>query len=487
MSKEPLLSFVIPVFSKPPEVFEKCLASLFDCSLKQIEVIAIFDGPNEELELVAKRYPKVLSFVIEHGGAPKARNYGLDMAKGKYVIAWDADCFVKPEGPKRWIEELEVTGADFVYFGYDFAREGSEPFRSESFNPYSLTCGNYISSMTPILRSRAPRWDETLEAAQDWDYWLTAVELGLKGVWIEGSGFVTDTYDSGISSTKWNAENRDNTIYTVRRKHGIPDREIGVFSMNYPERARDLAQILGADIIKPTGPSPTVYKTIFNLGYNFLSRFEGIADDVVKIQYWVPGEIEGFRDAKYSTVMETIRIAKKVKNYCNTVYEKNRLADMGVQADVLALPLAEGELKKVQKELPGKFTVLVATDKAYSDLLKDLAIDLPHIDFKYALAAKPTEFSCYLSFYQFAALDNAMLVAHVNGRHVISNVQQPYCGFIDPDQIWEKFKKELYAKISEIKAKPFNQEAQDYYLEFANPRKFKEAIGDLQKKPLEVI
>lgn len=484
---DPVFSFVVPVYKKPPEVFEKCLASLFDMSLKEIEVICVFDGEDAELERVAKRYPKVLCFTPEHGGAPKARNYGLDMAKGKYVWFWDADCYAKPEMAKRFLQEFEaVPDADFVYSGYDFAQEGVDPFRSEPFNAYSLTCGNFISSMAPVLRSKAPRWDESLEAAQDWDYWLSAVEQGLKGVWIEGGAFVTDTYSTGLSSTKWNAENRDTTIYTVRRKHGIPDREVGVYSLNYRERAIKLAQILGADVIMPTGPTPTVYKTLFNLGYSFLSRFEGIAEEVVKVQYWIPGEIEGLKDAKYNVVMETIRIAKQVTNYCNTVYEKNKLEDLGIHAEVLPLPLASEDLAKVSHELPEKFTVLVATDKAYSDLLKDIAIDLPHIDFKYN-AAKVADFSCFLSFYQFASLDNAMLVAQVNGRHVISNVQAPYCGFIDPDQSWEKFKKELYDQIRDVKAQPFNQEAQAYYLEFAAPTKFKETIAGLAQTTLEVL
>ncbi len=159
---------------------------------------------------------------------------------------------------------------------------------------------------------------------------------------------------------------------------------------------------------------------------------------------------------------------------------------MGITAEVVALPLADADILKVKNNLPEKFTVLVATDKAYSDLLKEIAIDLPHINFVYN-AAKTEDFSCFMSFYQFAALDNAMLVAHVNGRHVISNVQAPYCGFVDPDQTWEKFKKELYDMLREVKEKPFNKEAQEYYLAQSDPVKFKEAISGLIKKPMEVI
>jgi glycosyltransferase involved in cell wall biosynthesis len=477
------VSFIVPVYKKPPQVFRRCLESLFDKSApKDKEVICVFDGPDADLEDVAKEF-NVQSFVIEHGGAPKARNKGLEIAKGEYVWFVDSDVYLKPGHVKRMMEEFEATKADFVYSGYE-GTEGAGEFSSESFNPYVLTCANYISSMAPIKRSKAPKWDESLPAAQDWDYWLTAVENGCKGAFVEGSGFIADTPNTGISSVSWNNENRDKTIDRVRQKHGISNREIGVFTVAYQDRAIKLAEVLGADIMRPTGPTPTRYKMIFNLGYNFISRFEGFPAETVKIQYWIPGEIEGLKNARYQTVMETIRVAKGVINYCNTDYEKNKLEELGITAEVVPLPLSDTQ--KVQTSLPEKFTVLVATDKAYSDLLKEMQVDLPHINFVYN-SGKTSDFSCFMSFYQFAALDNAMLIAHVNGRHVISNVQAPYCGFVDPDQTWEKFKKDLYDKLREIKDKPFNSEAQSYYLNQTDPDGFKEKISSLVRKPLEVI
>lgn len=483
--KEPVFSFVIPVFSKPPEVFGRCLASLFDMSLKDIEVICVFDGPNAGLKLVADRYKKVRSFTIDHGGAPKARNCGLAKAQGKYVWMWDADCVIKPDHARRMLEEFQATpDADFVYSGYDLA-EGEGGLDAEPMDRYSLECGNFISSMAPIKREKAFKWDETLEAAQDWDYWLTAVEKGLKGVWVEGRGFITDTYRSGLSSDKWSAENRDKTILTVRHKHGIPDRDIAVYSQSHRVMGIKLARILEADVLKPTGLTPTVYKTIFNLGYGFMSRFEGFAEDVTKIQYWLPGEIEGLKEAKYPVVMETIRVAKGVINLCNTDYEKNKLAELGITCQVLPLPLAQEDNEKISHELPAQFAVLVDTDDAYAKLLKEIEVDLPHVKFMFG-SAKVSDFSCFMSFHQFATLDNGMLIAHVNGRHVISNVQAPYCGFIDPDQNWAKFKKDLFDKLRETKFKPFNTEAQRYYLDFAGPEKFRTTIRGFRKINLEV-
>lgn len=486
MSKHPTISFVIPVYKKPEDIFRRCLESLEKQSLKDIEVICVFDGSDEKLEKAVSDFKSIKSIVVEHGGAPKARNVGLKEATGKYVWFWDADCIIKPDHAKRMVEEFEaVPDADFVYSGYELG-EGLGTFDSESFDAYSLQCGNFISSMAPIKREKAFEWDETLEAAQDWDYWLTATEKGLKGVFVEGHGFVAETSQSGLSSDKWSFANREETIRIVRHKHGIPDRDIGVFSAGYYSRAIHLAKILNADLIKPTGYTPTRYKMIINIGYNMMSRFEGIPSDTVKIQYWVPGEIAGLADAKYSTVMETIRVAKGVINLCGTDYEKNKLSELGITAEVAPLPVSEEDLLKISHELPKDFSILVVTDEAYAKLLKEMSLDLPHVKFIYN-AAKVSDFSCFMSFYQFATVDNAMLVAHLNGRNVISNVQAPYCGFIDPDQSWENFKRDLYEKIREVMSKPINTEAQEYYRDIASPQKFREKVNSYLKPVLEVV
>lgn len=484
MSK-PQVSFVIPVYRKDSEVFRECLRSLFDQSLKDFEVICVFDGEDASLQEVAKQFP-VKSIVIEHGGAPKARNAGLKEARGDYVVTWDADCYIKPEAAKRWVQEFEMRpDADFVYTGYELAGERGG-FESEPFDPYSLTCGNYISSMSPIRREKAFSWDEALTGAQDWDYWLTAIERGLKGSWIQGSAFVTDAAAPGISNVAWSAEKRGETIRRVKEKHDIPDRKIGVFSHQYQDRALKLAKILEGDLIKPSGKSFEEYEILLILGYGFASRFDGIPEGVTKIQYWIPGEIEALGEARYSVVKETVRISKNVINLCATDYERNKLSDLGIEANVLAMPLSEEDISKVSTTLPEKFKILLIADDAYGKLLKEVPQDLPHIGFVHE-RAEIKECSCLMSFYRFAALDDAILVAHVNGRNVISNVQAPYCGFIDPDEEYEVFKKSLYEKIREIQKAPFNKEAQDYYLEFTKPSKFRESVLAYRPRVLEMV
>jgi glycosyltransferase involved in cell wall biosynthesis len=484
MSK-PVLSFVLPVYKKPADVFRNCLKAIFDSSLKEIEVICVFDGEDKELQLVCADF-KVITLVIEHGGACKARNAGLELATGNYVVFWDSDCYIKPHTARRWIEEFDaVPDADFVYTGYELSNERGG-LESESFDAYSLTCGNYISSMSPIKRGKAHTWDESLPAAQDWDYWLTAVERGLKGAFIPGPGFTVGSLDSGISSEHWSAGKREETINRVRLKHGIVNRDIGVYSMNYRERAIPIARILGGDFVKQTGISPDKYKVLINIGYGFLSRFEGIPKETVKIQYWLPGEIPGLSEAKYSVVTETIRIAKGVINWCGTEYEKNKLSELGITADVVVLPIDEENTAKAATTLPEEFSVLVLADESYTDLLKDLPTDLPHVKFG-VNAGKAVDYSCLLHFYRFSTVDDSVLIAHLNGRNVISNIQAPYCGYIDPDQSWDAFKKELYEKIRETAILGFNQKAKDHCLSIVDPKPFKERVYSLLPVALEVV
>lgn len=486
MEKQPLVSFVIPVYKKSPETFEKCLASLQDMSLKDIEIICVFDGADEALEEVAKRF-KVHSLVIEHGGAPKARNAGREIAKGTYISFWDADCFAVPEMAKRWVEEFERTGADFVYSGYKFIHEQGA-FDSEQFDPYSLQCGNYIASMFPIRRDKCPVWDESLKAAQDWDFWLTAVENGCKGSFIQGYGFETEPPSKGsISYGGWSAENREETIRIVREKHGIFQRDIGIAASVYSMKALHIAKMLNADIIKGSGVSVKNYKLIFSLGYGEQTRFHGASSDCIKIQFWMPWDIDCLYAISYKTARETIRLANEeiTHNFCNDVISKKRLEDLGIKAEVVPLPT---EIDDLETTLPENFRVLIDADQAYMPILKDLPKALPHVRMDFLSgAADIKEYTLLISFYEHPTVDEGMRRFLLNGRHLISNVQSPFCGYIDTQVNHPEFKNDIINRILNVRAYGFNSRAQDYYRQLVDPKKFTEKIRGYMAFPFVTL
>jgi glycosyltransferase involved in cell wall biosynthesis len=486
MPKEPVLSFYLPVYKKPPEVFEKCLESLFDMSFKDIEVICVFDGPDAELESVARRYP-VQSQVIEHGGAPKARNVGFAMTKGSYVVAWDADCYAKPEMASMWMETFDRNpDAAFVYSGYEFANEmGSE--NSEQFDVYSLQCGNYIASMFPVKREFFPGWDESLKAGQDWDFWLSVVEKGGKGIFIQGYGWLTEPSLRGsISFDGWSPERRDETIRIVREKHGIKQREIGIYGTQHYMKALHIAKLLDADILKGSGPSIDKYNLLINLGYSPMIRMQGARKDAVRIQYWMPWDIDCLYGISHRSAVDTVENAKKEVTYhfCNEIVSKKRLSSkyIGIDAEIVPLPTEIDNLEGMLPP-PDDFRVLIDVDKAYQPIVKDLEKDLPYIPIDtLAHAADITKYSMLVSFYEHPTVDEGMRRFLLNGRNLISNVQAPYCGYMDMEVGHPEFRKELFTRIRNARGLPFNKEAQDYYSQIVDPNKFKEKVLTLLPK-----
>ena len=66
---------------------------------------------------------------------------------------------------------------DFVYNGYRYTMKNEylEGVGSVPFDPWLLTCNNYISTMNPVKREKVARWDESLKGLQDWNFWLRVV------------------------------------------------------------------------------------------------------------------------------------------------------------------------------------------------------------------------------------------------------------------------------------------------------------------------
>lgn len=86
-------SFIIPVFNRPDEV-DELLDSLTKQSLKDFEVVVVEDGSSVKCDNVVKAYENRLNikyFLKANSGPGQTRNYGVDRAKGEYVLILDSD------------------------------------------------------------------------------------------------------------------------------------------------------------------------------------------------------------------------------------------------------------------------------------------------------------------------------------------------------------------------------------------------------------
>ena len=133
-----LYSFIIPVYNRPDEV-DELLASMTRQTLKCFEVIVVEDGSQNDCREVCDRYAGQLDlhyYYKDNSGPGQSRNYGVERAKGDYVLVLDSDV-VLPDGYLSAVDsELRRESAD-AFGGPDRAHESFTP--TQKAISYSMT------------------------------------------------------------------------------------------------------------------------------------------------------------------------------------------------------------------------------------------------------------------------------------------------------------------------------------------------------------
>jgi GT2 family glycosyltransferase len=99
---EPRISVVIPVHNSR-ETIGKCLESLGRLDHPSFETIIVDDGSTDDTAEICESYGRVRVIRASKGGPSRARNIGIEAARGEFVAFTDGDCIVDP----MWLTELE--------------------------------------------------------------------------------------------------------------------------------------------------------------------------------------------------------------------------------------------------------------------------------------------------------------------------------------------------------------------------------------------
>ena len=102
-------SIIVPVYNRPDEV-DELLESLCSQTLKDFEVIIVEDGSKKPCKDVCDKYASILDlhyYYKENSGPGQSRNYGVERAKGEWVIILDSDVVL----PKDYLKNVELATA----------------------------------------------------------------------------------------------------------------------------------------------------------------------------------------------------------------------------------------------------------------------------------------------------------------------------------------------------------------------------------------
>jgi len=189
----PGLSIIIPIYNTEKYLAE-CLDSILSQSYTDYELILINDGSDDRSGDICREYAKNDSRIVfkeqKNGGVSDARNTGISMAKGDYVIFCDSDDTMVSGALEKIMSYVLEKNYDILMCTYimDF-EDGSEPFAEEiafceeKHNSMCRIISEYVKGIVPwsacrnvirrrIIEENNIRYDENYSCAEDCDFYF---------------------------------------------------------------------------------------------------------------------------------------------------------------------------------------------------------------------------------------------------------------------------------------------------------------------------
>lgn len=146
-------SIIVPIY-KVEEYLLKCVDSVLNQTYKDYELILVDDGSPDSCPKICDEYNRKYNHIQvvhkENGGSSSARNAGLYIAKGDYIIFLDGDDYWDDPKALHWISnQIDTYKNDIVIWGLKFmdmqkkyigrSRLNRKPYNVSYINRHSVT------------------------------------------------------------------------------------------------------------------------------------------------------------------------------------------------------------------------------------------------------------------------------------------------------------------------------------------------------------
>ena len=93
------ISVIVPIYNTE-KFLRKCIESILNQTLKEIEIILINDGSTDNSHLICleytEKYPEKIRYVNNKNiGCSTTRNLGIELAQGEYIAFVDSDDYIE--------------------------------------------------------------------------------------------------------------------------------------------------------------------------------------------------------------------------------------------------------------------------------------------------------------------------------------------------------------------------------------------------------
>lgn len=131
-----LISIIIPAFNCEKSI-KRTIESITSSNLKDYEIVIVNDGSTDNTASICNKLCSQYSFIKyseqENGGVSAARNRGISLATGEYIMFFDADDTTNETGFVECVDIIKSEKPDILVFGmsFDYYKNGKLYRRDE--------------------------------------------------------------------------------------------------------------------------------------------------------------------------------------------------------------------------------------------------------------------------------------------------------------------------------------------------------------------
>ena len=177
------LSIIVPIYNVE-SYLRKCVDTLLAQDYADYEIILVDDGSPDKCPAICDDYAAQYDYIRvihrENGGLSAARNSGIEVAKGKYVMFVDSDDYVEPNVLGRLMAYIERDNLDVLRYRLQYVRIKNErvselgnereyevykPYKSDPFkgNDYSEEPIDGVSFLNSRMSTACYAWQFILK------------------------------------------------------------------------------------------------------------------------------------------------------------------------------------------------------------------------------------------------------------------------------------------------------------------------------------
>jgi glycosyltransferase involved in cell wall biosynthesis len=183
MSNQSLISIIVPCFNQA-HFLNESLQSVLDQSYTNWECVIVNDGSLDNTEEISldwcikdKRFRYVKK---ENGGLSSARNAGIEISIGEYILPLDSDDIIHPSYLEKINSafhhdpNLKLVGSRIQFFG---TKNTEYVLPDYSFKKQLVrNCFVCCSSFKKVDWERIHGYDEQMKSFEDWEFWIRLLD-----------------------------------------------------------------------------------------------------------------------------------------------------------------------------------------------------------------------------------------------------------------------------------------------------------------------